>query len=342
MIEVLVPRENVNDTSVIILEINFISGSKVKKGDVVVSIETSKTNIEVEAPDNGVVTHQLRKGAEIGVGTLLFSIFEEKDPKSKAQETIQDVRKMYSIENEKAKFSTAAIERAYSLNIALSQFSEGWITSTDIDLVANKNNLNISKREKLVILGGGGHSKMCIDILNITDEYEVVGVLDSLRDKGEIVSGVEVIGNNSSLEILFKKGIRRAINGVGSVLKPDVRKSLYEKLRQIGYKIPNLIHPSAVVEPSVILGEGNQIMMGACVGSDVRIVDNVIVNSGSIISHDSLLNSHSHIAPGAILAGGVTVGELSVVGMGAIIYMNVNVAAKCTIKNGEAIFKDVE
>ena len=135
MIEILVPRENVNDESVIILEVNFASGSKVKKGDIVVSIETSKTNVDVDAPEDGVVTHQLEKGAEVDVGSLLFALANGQESASqiKEQSNIQNAESTVATQKLKAKFSIGAIKRAKELGVNLGQFDHGWLTSADIE-----------------------------------------------------------------------------------------------------------------------------------------------------------------------------------------------------------------
>ena len=76
MIEIKVPQENVNDENVVILEIFFGSGSKVKSGDVLVEIETTKVSVEIEAPCDGILNHNLSKGDILPVGSLLCTIFE--------------------------------------------------------------------------------------------------------------------------------------------------------------------------------------------------------------------------------------------------------------------------
>jgi pyruvate dehydrogenase E2 component (dihydrolipoamide acetyltransferase) len=135
MIEILVPRENVNDESVVILEVNFASGSKVKKGDVVVSIETSKTNIDIEAPEDGVVIHRLEKGSEANIGSLLFSIAHSGESKLTISDelTVCDNELSADPQKIKAKFSIAAIKRAKQLGVNLDQFEYGWVTSSDVE-----------------------------------------------------------------------------------------------------------------------------------------------------------------------------------------------------------------
>ncbi|MBT8517338.1 hypothetical protein G6706_09035 [Polynucleobacter paneuropaeus] len=135
MIEILVPRENVNDESVIILEVNFPSGSKVKKGDVVVSIETSKTNIDVDAPEDGVISHQLEKGVEVDVGSLLFALANGQELASQngKQSNAQGAESAVATQKLKAKFSIAAVKRAKELGVNLGKFDDGWVTSGDVE-----------------------------------------------------------------------------------------------------------------------------------------------------------------------------------------------------------------
>jgi pyruvate/2-oxoglutarate dehydrogenase complex dihydrolipoamide acyltransferase (E2) component len=136
MIEVLVPRENVNDESVIILEVHVVSGSKVKKGDVVVSIETSKTNVDVDAPEDGVVTHQLKKDTEVDVGSFLFALAngQESAGQTKEQLNTQSAELTIATQKLKAKFSIAAIKRAKELSVNPEQFDHGcWVTSADVE-----------------------------------------------------------------------------------------------------------------------------------------------------------------------------------------------------------------
>jgi len=354
MFEVLVPRENVNDDFVVIRSIHVLSGESVKKGQVVVEVETSKTNIEIEAPDDGKVSHDLSEGDQLSVGSILFIVGEAS--------TTHDNKEKVNAENthddpnfKGIKFSIEAEKRIKELGISKSIFNKGWITAYDVNLSQNIESnsanrhvilqntiINRSGKDKIIILGGGGHSKMCLDILKIINRYEIIGVIDSKLPIGSSVFGVEVIGKgDEDLKKIFSLGVSNAINAVGSILKPAIRKTLFEKLKVIGFSVPNLIHPSAIVEQSSRMGEGNQIMMGASIGSDVSIGDNCIVNSGAIVSHDSVLMNHSHIAPGAILAGGVSVGELAVVGMGSTIYMGLKISERAIIGNGSNVFRDI-
>ena len=55
MIDFFVPRENLNDESVTIISVKFMSSSKVKKGDCIFEIETTKTNFGIDSPVDGII-----------------------------------------------------------------------------------------------------------------------------------------------------------------------------------------------------------------------------------------------------------------------------------------------
>ena len=51
------------------------------------------------------------------------------------------------------------------------------------------------------------------------------------------------------------------------------------------------------------------LLAGAIVGPGARIGRNVIVNTGAVVEHDCVIGDHVHVASGAVLGGGVTVGR---------------------------------
>ena len=89
------------------------------------------------------------------------------------------------------------------------------------------------------------------------------------------------------------------------------------------------------------VGSGCHILAGATIGPRCTIGSNVIVNQGSIVCHDSLVDDHAHLTPGSILAGGVRVGSMTVVGMGATVLLGVKIGRNALIHNGSSITSDV-
>jgi pyruvate/2-oxoglutarate dehydrogenase complex dihydrolipoamide acyltransferase (E2) component len=77
--KVIVPKDNVNDEEVIVLQINFKSSEKVQKGDHILDLETSKTAISIDAPCDGYLDLKVSEGEEILVGSLLFEVLDQID-----------------------------------------------------------------------------------------------------------------------------------------------------------------------------------------------------------------------------------------------------------------------
>lgn len=349
MIEILVPRENVNDETVTIVKVLLISGSSIKKGDVIVELETTKVNIEVESPCDGFLTHNLSEEDVLDVGAVLCTVGE-----SSEKEGVPGQNTVVSKDNARqsnAVISNAAREKAIELNVDLSSIKSGLISVSDVEKLASEqpdigesllviDDLEISPNS-IVIVGGGGHAKMCIDLLRQTKEYEILGIIDDNLEMGIAILGVKVIGGNNSLSKLVTLGVKYAVNGVGAISDPKLRGKIHEDLTNVGFVLPNLVHPASNVEPSVTMGDGNQIMMGAAVGSDVQIGNGCIVNSGAIISHECTLRDHCHVAPGAVLAGSIDVGNSSVIGMGATVYLGLNIGRDAVIFNGVNVLKNI-
>ncbi|HEU0209675.1 MAG TPA: 2-oxo acid dehydrogenase subunit E2 [Candidatus Udaeobacter sp.] len=73
---VIAPHEIVNDESVLLLQWLVKDGEKVEPGHHLVTIETSKATMDIEAPVAGYVRFDIPKGTEVKVGGVLCYITE--------------------------------------------------------------------------------------------------------------------------------------------------------------------------------------------------------------------------------------------------------------------------
>ncbi|MFH1395321.1 MAG: acetyltransferase [Candidatus Omnitrophota bacterium] len=195
-------------------------------------------------------------------------------------------------------------------------------------------------KQKLIIIGGGGHAKVIIDAVLAGDEYDIHGIIDQKLEKGTKVLGVPVLGADSILPELFGEGIKNAFIGVGSIGNCDVRRTICEKLKNIGFNLPVIIHPKAVVAKDVEIEEGTFVAASATINPGTKIGKNVIINTSSSIDHDCRIGDFVHIAPGAILCGTVSVGEGTHVGIGANIIQSVKIGKNCFIPASRMVKAD--
>jgi sugar O-acyltransferase (sialic acid O-acetyltransferase NeuD family) len=195
--------------------------------------------------------------------------------------------------------------------------------------------------QKIIILGGGGHSKVLIDLVRIIGKYEITGILDLHLRKGATVSDIPVLGGDDLLEVVFNNGTRTACIAVGSVRDNDKRCSLFVKAKQIGFTISTLIHPNAFVSRESKITEGVQVMAGAIIQTNSFVAENSIINTGAIIEHDCKIGKHVHICPGAVISGECTIDEGVFVGAGATIIQGVRVGNNCMVAAGAVVINDI-
>lgn len=368
-VPVYLPKETVSDDRYLITRLYVENGSQVNKGDLLLTFETSKAAVDLEAAQTGFFFTRLQEGQEVPIGALAGLIAEASQisPEDWPTESALPLKQPPSIPLPKEhalpteNLLTPHADVPMPTGQRISHPAQTLIQQQRLDLhlfdglplVRREDVQRIldgqtpvaksSSKPSIFILGGGGHAKMCLDILAQTAEYQVVGILDRGLEIGSQVLGIPVLGPDSdeNLARLYQQGVRLAINGIGAAGSHPFRSKVYQRLRQAGFNLPNLVHPSATIEPSAVLGVGNQIMAGAVIGSSAQIGNNCIINSNAVVSHDSHLADNVHIAPGALLAGNVQIGADTLVGMGVTLFLGLKIGSRVVITNGLNIFKDV-
>ena len=61
--------------------------------------------------------------------------------------------------------------------------------------------------KKLILLGGGGHCKACIDVIEQEGSYEIIGILDIPDMVGKKILGYPVIGTDDEIDRFIRKDI---------------------------------------------------------------------------------------------------------------------------------------
>ena len=192
-----------------------------------------------------------------------------------------------------------------------------------------------------VLLGGGGHAKVVLDVLHSLGAT-VRGVCDpALADRqGERWMGIEVLGDDDQLHVVAPTEVYLA-NGVGMMPGSGLRQRLFEEMTSAGYEFPALIHPSASVSGKARIEVGAQIMRGSVVQACAEVGCNTIVNSSAIVDHDSRIGAHCHVAPGVTICGDVTVQQGAFIGAGTTVIQEVAIGAGAIVGAGSLLLQDV-
>lgn len=193
-------------------------------------------------------------------------------------------------------------------------------------------------KEKIVIIGGGGHSKVLISIIKKSTNYDVIGYID-VSDRGEIL-GVHYLGDDNKLNELYNN-IKNAALGIGQIEITERRYNLIENVKKIGFNFPSIISKDAIINEDVFIDEGNQIFDNVVINSGSRIGKFNIINTNSIIEHDCKIGNYCHIASNAVLSGGVEVGSFSMIGSNAVVVQYKKIGSKIMVGAGAVVTKDL-
>lgn len=193
-----------------------------------------------------------------------------------------------------------------------------------------------------VIVGGGGHAKVLIEVLRASGAAEPCAILDrDARLWGSQVMCVRVRGGDELLPVLASEGIEAFVIGVGGTGDNGPRRRLFELAVSHGLSPLTVRHPSAMCSPSSEIGAGSMVFAGAIVNASAVIGRNVIVNTVAIVEHDCVISDHVHIATGARLASSVRIGVGAHIGAGATVRQCISIGESAIVGAGAAVVSDV-
>lgn len=196
--------------------------------------------------------------------------------------------------------------------------------------------------EDIILLGSGGHAHSIVDSIEQMGQYRVLGFLDVAEKQGNFYKNYCVIGTDEDLKDYYLKGVKNVFVAIGYMGDNTVRQRLYKYLKEIGFKIPNIIDCTAMIAEDVVLEEGIFIGKRVVVNANTVIKRMCIINTGAIIEHDCYLDEYSHIAVGGILCGGVSVGARTLVGANATVIQNIKVGNDVIVGAGTVITKNLK
>ncbi len=188
----------------------------------------------------------------------------------------------------------------------------------------------------VAIYGAGGHARVLAAILHQLN-LPILGYFDDSFIGPENIQGAPVLGRFNDI-VKFQGKASSAFLAIGD---NALREKAFHFLKQEGFSMPPLIHPGAIVESDVAVGEGSVVCIGAVIGTEVKIGSGAILNTGCIVDHESEVGDFVHLAPGVTVAGRTSVGHGTFVGMNASISNKIRIGRKSVIGAGSVVLRDV-
>lgn len=180
------------------------------------------------------------------------------------------------------------------------------------------------------IYGASGHAKVIFDIIR-SRNIEVHHVFD---DDFSIVDFCGLKVTHAPTKEMVQK-----FPNLIAIGNNRTRKKVASGI--IGVINPYVSHPSAVVSPNTLIGDGTVVMANASVNSEANIGKHCIVNTGAVVEHEVELGDFVHISPNASIAGNVTIGEGTQIGIGACVIQGLHIGKWAVIGAGAVIIENI-
>lgn len=187
------------------------------------------------------------------------------------------------------------------------------------------------------MVGTGGHAQV---VASTAAElgFDVRGFLG--LGAASDINGTPVLGGDEMLEVLARRNVAIAM-GLGGLSTALRRSELVHEIDALGLAAPQLQDPHSCVSRGVAVGRGSQVLGGALLQLGVTIGSWCVINSKAVVDHHCWIESEVHIAPGAILCGGVVVEEGAFIGAGAIVREGRRVGHHAIVGAGAVVVTDV-
>ena len=191
-------------------------------------------------------------------------------------------------------------------------------------------------KRNLILIGGGGHCKACIDVIEQHFRYQIAGIVDKPENLHIKIMGYEIIATDDDLPRLAKE-FSYFIITLGQIKSPDRRIALFQTLKNLKVKFASIISPLAYVSKHAQVGEGTIVMHHALVNAGASIGRNCIINTKALVEHDAVVEDHCHIATSAVINGGVRVGRGTFSGSNSVTRESIEIGNNCIVGAGKSV-----
>lgn len=194
----------------------------------------------------------------------------------------------------------------------------------------------------VVIQGTGKLGQMVFHLLAESSEHRVVAfTADRQYCNAEHLLGVPLVAFDE-VEGRFPPESVSMLTVLGGLGGWAARKELFDRAKAKGYRHPNYVHPSVVVQGDQDWGENNIFFPFAMVGFDVRMGDNNVFREKVYLGHDGVVGDHAFVGVGATVGGGVRIGTGAYVAMSSTVTNDVTVGDGAFLGIGSLLLRDAE
>ncbi len=331
MKSIKVPHLTPNEDFVSVTKIFKNNGSKVKKGELIFEIETTKTSVEIESEHSGYIYYKFKPDNQIKCGEEFYSISEEILSKDNNVKINND-----QILTEDAK--KFVLENNIDISIIKEKIVTKEILKNYIKITRTKNKIPAGKNNSVLIVGASYHGKAVFDFIIQEGKYETIAFMDySGVISNDTIYKKPVIVEDD-MEEIFEKGTKYIYINTN---KYELTKKIFEKANKIGFKAISVIHPSAVISHNAVIGQNVLIGPNSIIGNNVKIGNFAKVLNKVSVAHDTVINEHVQISDGSTIAGNVLIGKNSVLGINTAVINKTKIGENVLVLSGKTVIQNL-
>lgn len=197
------------------------------------------------------------------------------------------------------------------------------------------------KRENLVLIGGGGHCQSVIDVIELENRYNIMGILDVNIPLGQTILGYKVIGEDKDISKFSRKENVYFLITVGQIKSNTTRILIHGILKDNKCKLATVISPRAYISPNSIIKSGTVIHHDVFINAGVEIGENCIINTKAIIEHGVKVGDFCHISTGAIVNGEAKIANGCFLGSNSTISNSIFISKNTIISAGKFVKENI-
>ncbi len=190
-----------------------------------------------------------------------------------------------------------------------------------------------------VIIGNTKYSVMLMEYLEELGIIIDAFCVDKEFIKEQYLSGKMVISTDELLDNFDKKATTLYL-GIGYNQLGRVKRKIFVKLKDQGFRFGNYVHPSAHINRSVVIGEGNVIFENVVIQRNTVIGDGNLFFSNAVIMHDDNIGSFNSFCACSVLNGFVNVDDCNFIGANATLKDHIKISGECLIGAGAYVHRD--
>lgn len=193
-------------------------------------------------------------------------------------------------------------------------------------------------KQDIILIGGGGHCKSVIDVIESNQEFRIAGIIDVKDKQGSNLLGFPFVGTDEELPFMIKKYKYFHIS-VGHILSNVNRVRIFQLVSELGGEFPIIKANDAYVSTFASIKAGTFIGHRAVINAGAQIGLNNIINTGAIIEHDSIIGDNCHISTMATVNADCEIGDNTFLSSHAVINRGIKIPERSIVYSGAVVTK---